>query len=181
LIDATRIRRHLKRGGIIAYPTESCYGLGCDPRNAVAVKRLLWLKQRSTAKGLILIAAHLRQLRPYLAEMTPAMAQRMRSAWPGPHTWLVPVARDCPASLRGSHDTIAVRITAHPGAARLCRLAAMALVSTSANLSGGKPAKTASECRRLFGVRVLVIPGRIGVRRKPSTIQDLASGRILRK
>jgi L-threonylcarbamoyladenylate synthase len=181
LIDAARIRRHLKRGGVIAYPTESCYGLGCDPRNAAAVKRLLRLKRRSAAQGLILIAAHFRQLRPYLAELSPAMLQRMRSVWPGPHTWLVPAAKDCPPGLKGGHDTIAVRVTAHGGAAQLCRSAGLALVSTSANLSGGKPAKTASECRRLFGARVLVMPGRIGVRRKPSTIQDLASGRILRK
>jgi L-threonylcarbamoyladenylate synthase len=142
---------------------------------------LLKLKHRSAAKGLILIAAHARQLHPYLADLPPALQLRMRGTWPGPHTWLVPAARDCPLWLRGAHDTIAVRVTAHHGAARLCRQAGMALVSTSANLSGGKPAKTAQQCRRLFGRRVLVIPGRIGSRRRPSTIQDLVSGRIIRK
>lgn len=180
-MDATRLRLFLKRGGVLAYPTESCYGLGCDPRNAAAVRRVLWLKRRSAAKGLILIAAHARQLRPYLADLSPELRRRMRGAWPGPHTWLVPAARDCPPWLRGSHDSIAVRVTAHRGAAALCQQANMALVSTSANLSGGKPAKTAAQCRRLFGRRVLVIPGRIGARRRPSTIQDLVSGRILRK
>lgn len=181
LLAARFIQQYLKRGGVLAYPTESCYGLGCDPRNAAAVKRLLRLKKRSTSKGLILIAAHARQLRPYLAELPPALASRMRAAWPGPHTWLVPASRDCPVWLRGAHDTVAVRVTAHREAARLCELAGMALVSTSANLSGGKPAKTAAECRRLFGKRVLVIPGRIGARRRPSTIQDLVSDRIIRK
>ena len=180
-MDAARIRRHLQRGGVVAYPTESCYGLGCDPRNPVAVRRVLRLKNRSPSKGLILIAAHARQLRPYLSALTPALASRMRSRWPGPHTWLVPASHSCPATLRGAHDSVAVRVTAHPGAVRLCRSADMALVSTSANLSGGKPAKTAQECRRLFGKRVLVIPGRIGARRRPSTIQDLVSGRIIRK
>jgi L-threonylcarbamoyladenylate synthase len=105
----------------------------------------------------------------------------MRAAWPGPHTWLAPAAYNCPVCLRGSHDTLAVRVTAHRGAANLCELAGMALVSTSANLSGGKPAKTAAECRRLFGRRVLVIPGRIGARRRPSTIQHLMTGQIIRK
>lgn len=180
-MDAARLRLFLQRGGVLAYPTESCYGLGCDPRNARAVKRVLWLKRRSAAKGLILIAAHPRQLRPYIADLPPTLMQRMKRAWPGPHTWLVPAAHDCPAWLRGGHDSIAVRVTAHRGAAALCRQAGMALVSTSANLSGGKAAKTAAECRRLFGRRVLIIPGRIGARRRPSTIQDLVSGRILRK
>lgn len=181
MIDGSRIRRHLKRGGVIAYPTESCYGLGCDPRNPQAVKRLLKLKRRSVSKGLILIAAHPRQLRPFLAELPPALTRRMHTVWPGPHTWLAPAAHVCPVWLRGGHDTIAVRVTAHPDAARLCRLARMALISTSANLSGGKPAKTARECRRLFGRRALVIPGRIGARRRPSTIQHLESGQIVRK
>lgn len=180
-MDAARIRRHLKRGGVLAYPTESCYGLGCDPRNPAAVRRVLKLKKRSPSKGLILIAAHVRQLRPYLAPLSPVLDHRMRARWPGPHTWLAPASARCPAVLRGAHDTVAVRVTAHRGAAALCRAARMALVSTSANLSGGKPAKSAGECRRLFGRRVLVIPGPLGARRRPSTIQDLVSGRILRK
>lgn len=181
MLDAARIRQHLKRGGVIAYPTESCYGLGCDPRNPAAVKRVLALKQRSAAKGLILIASAARQLHPFLAGLSPALRQRMLAAWPGPHTWLVPASSQCPALLRGKHDSVAVRVTAHRGAAALCRAAGMALVSTSANLSGGKPAKTAAECRRLFGRRALVIDGAIGARRRPSTIQDLVSGVIIRK
>jgi len=180
-VNAARIRRYLKRGGVIAYPTESCYGLGCDPRKPQAVKRVLALKKRSAAKGMILIAAESRQLTPYLAHLSPKLKRNMRAAWPGPHTWLVPASRDCPAFLRGAHDTIAVRVTAHTLVSNLCRQAGMALVSTSANLSGGKPAKTAQECRRLFGRRVLVIPGRIGTRRRPSTIQHLVSGQIVRK
>lgn len=180
-MNAARIRKHLQRGGVIAYPTESCYGLGCDPMNPNAVKRLLKLKKRSPSKGLILIAAYVRQLHPYLENVSPTLATRMRSHWPGPHTWLVPATAQCPAALRGTHDTVAVRVTAHTGSAKLCRAVNMALVSTSANLSGGKPAKTAAECRRLFGKRVLVIPGPIGIRRRPSTIQDLVSGKIIRK
>jgi len=180
-MHAARIRKHLQRGGVIAYPTESCYGLGCDPMNPHAVKRVLKLKKRSPSKGLILIAANTRQLRPYLASLSSTLATRMRSRWPGPHTWLIPASPQCPATLRGAHDSVAVRVTAHPGAAALCRAAKMALVSTSANLSGGKPAKTAQECQRLFGKRVLVIPGPIGTRRRPSTIQDLVSGKIIRK
>ena len=181
MTDAARIRRHLQRGGVIAYPTESCYGLGCDPQNPQAVRRVLALKRRSPAKGMIVIACDARQLSPYIAALSPMMRRDMRAAWPGPHTWLVPASSTCPAFLRGHHDTVAVRVTAHRGAAALCRMAGMALVSTSANLSGGKPAKTAEECRRIFGQRVLVIAGRIGTRRRPSTIQHLITKQIIRK
>jgi L-threonylcarbamoyladenylate synthase len=170
----------LNHGGVIAYPTESCFGLGCDPRNPHAVERLLRIKGRPERKGLILIASSLKQLKPYLAPLKPADINRLNSKWPGPHTWLVPASHNCPSWLTGRHSTIAVRVTAHPSTARLCREAGMALVSTSANRSGQKPARMASECSRLFGSKVRVIPGRIGKRRKPSTIQDLATGKILR-
>ena len=180
-MDSRALRLYLRRGGVIAYPTESCYGLGCDPRNRRAVQHVLNLKRRGSAKGLILIASRMRQLRPYLATLTLCESNRLRALWPGPNTWLVPAARECPAWLRGRHASIAVRVTAHIGAARLCERAGMALVSTSANLSGGKPAKTAAECRLLFGNRVRIIPGRIGARRRPSTIRDFSSGDIIRK
>ncbi len=174
------LRQYLLRGGLIAYPTESCYGLGCDPRNRVAVQRLLRLKRRPQAKGLILIASSLRQLVPFIAPLTPQQIEKTRPTWPGPHTWLMPAAENCPSWLTGKHHSVAVRVTAHRGAAQLCRGAGMALVSTSANLSGGKPAKNVRDCQRLFGNQVSVLPGRIGRRRKPSTIQDMVSGEILR-
>lgn len=179
-MDYRALRQHLLRGGLIAYPTESCYGLGCDPRNRDAVARLLRLKRRPQAKGLILIASGLRQLAPFIAPMTREQREKTRATWPGPHTWLIPASNHCPAWLTGQHHSVAVRVTAHREAAQLCRGAGMALVSTSANLSGGKPMKNARDCAHLFGNRVKVLPGRIGRRRKPSTIQDLRSGKILR-
>ena len=104
----------------------------------------------------------------------------MQRTWPGPVTWVVPASSICAPLLTGGRATIAVRVTAHPDAARLCRSLGMALVSTSANKSGKKPAKTAAECRRIFGAQVHVIVGRIGQRRRPSTLIDLATGTILR-
>lgn len=177
---ARRLQHYLRRGGVIAYPTESCFGLGCDPRNPRAVQRLLRIKGRPERKGLILIAGKFNQLKPYLAPLTPSQIAQLHSKWPGPHTWLVPASHNCPFWLTGRHSTIAVRVTAHPPAVRLCRETNMALVSTSANRSGQKAAKTAKECAQLFGNKVRVIAGRVGKRRKPSTIQDLATGKILR-
>lgn len=174
------LRHFLKSGGIIAYPTESCFGLGCDPRNRDAVKRLLQLKGRPQHKGLILIASSIEQLNSYMAPVRKMQKQQFAATWPDPHTWLVPAAKNCPVWLTGHHKTIAVRVTAHALSANLCRSAGMALVSTSANRSGCKPAKTAHECYKLFGRRVKIIDGSIGKARKPSTIQDLATGKIIR-
>ena len=178
--EASALRAYLRRGGLIAYPTESCYGLGCDPRNARALKRLVALKGRSAAKGLLLIADAYRRLAPYVGKLAAADLARMKRSWPGPVTWVVPASRACPTLVTGGRPTVAIRVTAHADAARLCRTLGSALVSTSANPSGKKPAKTASECRRMFGARVRVIAGRIGARKRPSTLVDLATGTILR-
>lgn len=175
-----RLRAHFRDGGLIAYPTESCYGLGCDPRNARAVQRLLRLKGRPQAKGLILIADRFSRLQRYLAPLTPAQRQTIAPTWPGPHTWLLPVSRSTPRWLRGSHASLAVRVTAHPGAAALCHTLGSALVSTSANRAGMVPLKNYAACLKAFGKQAWVIPGRVGKRKQPSTIQDLASGRIIR-
>jgi len=178
--EATNLRAYLRRGGLIAYPTESCYGLGCDQRNPRALKRLIRLKGRSAAKGLLLIADRFKRLRTFVRPLSAPDRARMQRSWPGPVTWVVPASAACPPLLTGGRPTIAVRVTAHAGAARLCRSLGMALVSTSANKSGKPPAKSAAECRRIFGAQVRVIDGRIGRRRRPSTLIDLATGTVLR-
>lgn len=175
-----KLRSHLKLGGIIAYPTESCYGLGCDPRNRRAVIRLLRLKGRPQYKGLILIGATFSQLQLYAASLDMGEWQKISSSWPGPVTWLLPASRLTPSWLRGSHHSIAVRVTAHPLAAGLCRAVSMALVSTSANRSGLKSVRTYSDCVKTFGDKVLVVPGMSGKRRRPSTIMDLKTDAVIR-
>lgn len=174
--DIAALRRHLAAGGVIAYPTESCFGLGCDPRSARAVARILRLKDRPRSKGLILIGSAPDQFTPYLAEPPAAWPQY----WPGPYTLLMPAAQHCPKWLTGRHRKLAVRVTAHPEAARLCHALGMALVSTSANRAGHVMLRTAAACRREFGKKVWVLDGRIGKRRRPSTIIDPASGGIVR-
>lgn len=178
--EAADLRAYLRGGGLIAYPTESCYGLGCDPRHPRALQRLIRLKGRGAAKGLLLIADHYKRLQPFVHALSPADRARMQQSWPGPVSWVVPASAACPPLLTGGRPTIAVRVTAHADAARLCRRLGMALVSTSANKSGKKPAKTAAECRRIFGAQVRVIDGRIGTRKRPSTLIDLATGTVLR-
>ncbi len=175
------IAAFLKRGGVIAYPTESCYGFGCDPRNRRAVQRILRLKQRPQRKGLILIASSYRQVACYLRPLALVEQQKLQDAGAQAITYLMPVKPSCPRWLRGAHDTLAVRLTAHPFARQLCRSLDSALVSTSANRSGQRPAKTWAECQRLFGQRVRVLRGRVGNRKRPSTIRAWDDGRIIRK
>ena len=173
-----RIRRHLRAGGVIAYATESCYGLGCDPKNHGGVRLLLKIKQRRQSRGMILIAGRLPQLKRYVASLPKR--EELRKFWPGPYTLLLKASRFAPKWITGRHDKIAVRLTAHPGASGLCNSLGTALVSTSANVSGMKPAKTYRDCISRFGSQVLTIPGKIGKRKKPSTILDFESGKIFR-
>lgn len=172
---------HLKRGGLIAYPTESCFGLGCDPDNRKAVLRILKLKQRPQRKGLILIASHYRQVARYLLPLTPSEQTKLQNDGAQAITYLMPTRPSAPHWLRGDHDTLAIRFTAHPFARQLCRSTGSALVSTSANRSGMRPAKTYAECHRLFGKQVRVMCGRVGKRKQPSTIRAWSDGRIVRK
>ena len=178
-VDAARGR--LRAGGVLAYATESCFGLGCNPFDVRAIRRILAIKGRPTHKGLIVIAANLQQLRPLIRPLTPSQLATVQRYWPGPYTFLLPASRRVPTLLRGRHDKIAVRISAHGEAAALCRALGSPLVSTSANRAGQKSLKSARGCRQAFSrQQVLTLQGRIGKRRKPSTIIDLDSGRVLR-
>lgn len=178
LPSRSRLLRHLRAGGLVAYATESCYGLGCDPGHGPAVRRLLRLKQRPQAKGLILVSDTLARLEAYLQKIDATTRKDVQRYWPGPFSLLLPAR--APRWLTGAHSKLAVRVSAHPDTARLCHHLRMALVSTSANPSGARPAKTAAQCRRYFGERVWILPGKIGTRARPSTLIDYASGRVLR-
>jgi len=183
-MDELRLRiaaRIVRAGGLIAYPTEAVYGLGCDPLNQRAVQRLLALKRRSVSKGLILIAADFAQLEPFLQPIPLPDRARLEASWPGPQTWLIPARTDTPRWLRGQYDTLAVRVTAHPVAAALCRACGRPLVSTSANPGGRPPARSALAVRRQWGQKLdYLLPGPTGGAAKPTAIQDLRTGRVLR-
>ena len=176
-----RATRILAQGGIVAYPTEAVYGLGCDPLDLDTVARLIALKQRPVTAGLILIAAEFRQLAPWLAPMDPATRKRVLATWPGPVTWVLPAAAGVPEILTGGRPTVAVRVTAHAPAAALCRAWGGALVSTSANIHGRPPARSALGVRRRFGGAVeRVLNGPTGGRAMPTEIRDGLTGRVLR-
>jgi L-threonylcarbamoyladenylate synthase len=173
--------RCFHQGGVLAYPTEAVYGLGCDPLDWFAVERILELKKRPLDKGLILIAADFEQLRPFVRPLSEEAMRPLYDSWPGPSTWLLPAAEHTPPWLRGAHDTLAVRVTAHPIAAALCRACDSPLVSTSANMDGQPPARSALRVRSSFGNRVdCVVSGPLGDLSKPTVIRDAVSGETVR-
>jgi len=172
--------RQLAGGGIVACPTETVYGLGCDPRDGAAVLRLLALKQRRLEQGVILIACEYAQLESLLLPVTAAIRRRVATPRPRPVTWILPCAPATPAWLHGVHQSLAVRITSHPIAAELCRQWGGPLVSSSANIHGRHPANSPLAVRKAFDKRLdYILHGPCGSGR-PSEIRDAISGRILR-
>ncbi|MGR9106372.1 MAG: Sua5/YciO/YrdC/YwlC family protein [Gammaproteobacteria bacterium] len=168
--------RHLAAGGVLAYPTEAVFGLGCDPDNPDAIQTLLKLKDRSPEKGLILIAAEFQQLLPYIDLSAVRDWNKILKTWPGPITWLIKARPTVPFRLRGNHESIAVRVTAHPLASSLCRAFGKPLVSTSANPGGAPPAKSALKTRIYFGsTNILIVRGALGLEPKPTPIFDARS------
>lgn len=177
-----RALRTLRAGGVVAYPTEAVWGLGCDPLHAPAVARLLQLKRRAPEKGLILIAHDYAALKPFLAPMDKALEQRVLSTWPGPVTWLLPATRHVPDWLTGGRDSIAVRVTAHPVARGLCASFGRPLVSTSANSAARPAARTALRVRKYFGAELDgLVPGATGGLARPTEIRDARTARVIRR
>ncbi len=173
--------RTLRAGGVVAYPTEAVYGLGCDPFNRQAALRLLAIKGRAIDKGLILIAASHDQLTPLLLPQSAETMAPVLASWPGPTTWLLPADPRVPIWLSGGSGCVAVRVTAHSLAASLCERFRGPLVSTSANLSGRPPARTPLRARRALGNRVdYFLIGPTGGAARPTEIRDARDGRLLR-
>lgn len=170
----------LNEGGIIAYPTEAVFGLGCHPEDVYAVTKILRLKNRSIRKGLILIASDTEQLEPYVVYPDDEIKQRVNSTWPGPITWVLPARENTPYWITGYKQTIAVRVSAHPLVQALCQRAGV-IVSTSANPEGKSPARSVYRIRSYFGDRIdYILPGVTSGKRLPTEIREATSGQVLR-
>ncbi len=170
----------LHAGGIVAHPTEGVFGLACNPLDAVAIESLLRIKQRSAHKGLILIAADLEQLAPFIAPQ-PAHLEAARRDWPGAKTLIMPARPGVPPLLTGGRPTLATRVTAHTLSAALCRAFGGPLVSTSANLSGRPAALTAIAVRKQLGADVdAVLAGSLDRPGRPTPVVDPARGIVHR-
>lgn len=172
--------RVVRQGGVIAYPTEAVWGLGCDPWNMEAVLRLLALKARPVEKGLILVAADIAQFDFLIDDLPPAWRAQLQLSWPGPNTWLVPHQGRLPEWISGVHDSVALRVSDHPLVRALCAYTGP-LVSTSANPAGRPAARTRLRVEQYFpGQLDGVLAGPLGGRRNPSLIRDLRTGEVIR-
>jgi L-threonylcarbamoyladenylate synthase len=165
-------------GGVITCPTEGVFGLSCMPDNSAALLRLLEIKQRDPAQGLILIAASKEQLRDWIAVPPESIPN------PQPDkaiTWIIPAAEGVSELVRGEHSGIAVRITTNPIARSLCEAVGSPLISTSANIAGEATVNDSEALHRQFAGSVdYVLPGECGPASGPSEIIDLESGKKLR-
>jgi L-threonylcarbamoyladenylate synthase len=169
-----------KSGGIIAYPTEAVFGLGCLPLNEHSVQRILKLKQRSVQKGLILVAASIEQLDMFVDFSKVKDMQVVNDSWPGPVTWLVPAKSATPYWLTGDHNTLAVRVSDNPVVRALCE-ELDPIVSTSANPQAAEPAKSSQQVLSYFKSDIdYVIPAKIANTMEPTEIRDAQTGDILR-
>ena len=183
--NITQCANALAAGEVIAYPTEAVWGLGCDPFNRSAVEKILQLKNRAQAKGVILIAGHTKQLDFLLHDLSDTHKAQLQKSWPGPQTWLIPHHNRVPAFIHGDFDTVAVRVTTHPVVKALCYRLGSPIVSTSANPQGLQPATTNLKARcyfanNRFGHQLHYCPGMVGNANKPSQIQHLITGKIIR-
>jgi len=171
----------LHQGGIIAYPTESVYGFGCDPQNESAILALLKLKKRSAKRGLILIASSIEQLSPYIADLNDELFNKVDHTWPGPTTWLLPPGKNSTFFLRGEHSLQAVRVSNHPAVINLCNKFGGAIVSTSANITNRPSAKTALHVHQQFhGKLDYILKGNVGGLKKPCEIRNGLNSHIVR-
>ncbi len=164
----------LLQGGVIAYPTEAVWGLGCDPFDPVAVEHILTIKRRPIEKGMILVSGQIAHFEPWIAPLSDAQKAKLQLSWPGPRTWLLPDVVGLPHWVKGNHDKVALRVTAHPLVAALTARFGGPIISTSANPAGKPPARTALRVRQYFPSELDgLLPGVLGGNPSPTAIHDI--------
>jgi len=181
-INITQAVDEIKAGKTIAYPTEAVYGLGCDPFNESAFNNLLTLKQRNLSKGVILIAANIAQLLPYVLLKNQPWEEKVQTSWQDNKqaiTWILPATENVPIWLTGGRKTLAVRVTHHEIVKSLCEKLNIPIVSTSANLSQQAPALSAKECQTRFS-KISVLEGKLLGLKHPSQIWNAITQQQLR-
>ena len=184
-MDIETAAAHIRSGGVVIYPTETLYALGCAADNAEACARVAALKGRPEAKPFPLIVADLGGLRELLAPLPPAwendLALLAGRFWPGPLSVLLPTRPGLPALVRDAFGLSSVRLSPHPLAKELCRRSGSALVATSANASGQQPTADPHQLdpALLAGVAGALLAEPWPAGGLPSTLVRLLGGRRL--
>ena len=161
--------RMLRSGGIVAFPTDTVYGIAAMPFNKKAVSKLYKIKGRSDKKPIALLISSKNQVKRFAGSIPAKAKQLMKLYWPGPLTLIFKKRRSIPGFLTSNLPTIGIRMPKNKIALKLIKAAGGALAVTSANRSGGKPAKEAKEIKGLKGIDIIIDGGRcrIGV---PSSV-----------
>lgn len=171
----------IKQGGVITYPTEGIYGMGCDYRKQQSVMKVLALKQRPVSKGLILIASHIQQILPLIQPVKREHLARALKTWPGHNTWVFPTSQLTPQWITGDFNSLAIRVSNHPVVKSLCNQLGHAMVSTSANVSNQLTPDNCLKLQQLWQDQVdyyLDLP--LGSATGPSSIRLAESGEAIR-
>lgn len=180
MIDVVNVAACLRTGGVIAHATEGVWGLACDPANREALNRILAIKGREAAKGMLLIGASSDAFEHVLNGVAVDLRAQVEASWPGHVTWLLP-GHMYPRSIRGQHETVACRVPDHTQAREIAAAFGGPLVSTSLNRAGEPPALHFAQARKHFGAEVdFVVPGETSGYTGASTIIDL-DGTVLRE
>ncbi len=166
----------LQDGGLLAYPTETVYGIGADPENAGALGRLRELKGGSPDRVVLLVAGSEEAMRPWVGDVPEPALRLMRRFWPGPLTLVFRASDRLPEAMRNDRGTVAFRISPDPVCAGLARAFGKPVVSTSANPAGREPARTADEVLGYFKQGLdAVLDGGARPGSAPSTLVDVTS------
>lgn len=168
----------LGAGKVIAYPTESVYGLGCDINNAHAIQALLLLKKRHADKGLIVVASHWADVAHLIADLPKDIA--LPAMWPDTTTYLFPAHQNTSRLLTGQHPDIAIRLSQHPVIKALTE-GFGPIVSSSANITGEAILTTPAQINSVFGHGLAgITEGPLGHAKQPSQIIHYISGKTIR-
>ena len=174
----------IRKGGVIAYPTDTVYGLGADPRNSEAIRRIFAIKGRESDQPILLLLSDARQVADWAESVSPAAERLMARFWPGPLTLVFPARPNVLPQLTAGTGTIGLRVPCSVITQGLLNAVGGALTGTSANRSGGPDPKNTAEVLRELGDRVdLILNGGASIGTVPSTVVDVAAGppRIIRR
>ena len=167
----------IKEGGVVVYPTETVYGIGCVPSDPDAAQRICEIKERAD-KPLPLICSDIEMVRKIVV-MTSAAEKLAARFWPGPLTIVLASKVKYSTWVTHGASTLGVRVTEHPVAQKLAKAVGGVIVSTSANISGGEPARSAQEAKEIFMNKVdIILDGGPSPCSESSTVVDLTGGDV---
>ncbi|SNT71077.1 translation factor SUA5 [Psychrobacter sp. LV10R520-6] len=206
--SVTQAAQYLRAGQLLTYPTESVWGIGCDPFSQLAVQQLLAIKQRPMDKGMIVVTDSAARIAPLLESLSAEQRQTVLDSWhispnavaQQAHTWLLPLSQSqssqslsvpIPSWITGAHDSVAVRVIAHPLIQQLCAQVVSVsnpygfIVSTSCNPSGQPPALSLAQAQGYFinsefAQQVAYLQGDTLGYELPSQIHDALTGQVIR-